>query len=148
MRIQKRRGDEFQQELRGWITIAPPFVQLDQPKNERSRAAWRECHVEANRLDLECHELQQAVDEDEWHLAPLWKKYDLLDHSVAEQARKLDLLKTDRALRVQELNRLCSSHVAHIEEMTLFRVERNLSLRDRDAQLNHLVDFVIGLPPS
>ena len=28
LRIQKHRGDEFEQELRGWITIASPFVQF------------------------------------------------------------------------------------------------------------------------
>ena len=79
---------------------------------------------------------------------PLQKRYYLLAHSVAEQARKIDCMKTDRALRDQELHHLRSSHAAHVEELELLRAERNLLVRDRQAQLAHLVDFVIGLSPS
>ena len=48
LRIQKQRGDEFERELRGWITIASLFLQFAQHKYERSRTAWCECHVEAD----------------------------------------------------------------------------------------------------
>ena len=79
---------------------------------------------------------------------PLQKRYYLLAHSVAEQARKIDCMKTDRALRDQELHHLRSSHASHVEELELLRAERNLLVRDRQAQLAHVVDFVIGLPLS
>ena len=79
---------------------------------------------------------------------PLQTRYDVLARSVAEQARGIEHLKTDRALRDQELHRLRSSHAAHIEELALLRAERDLLVRDRQAQLAHLVDFFIRLPPS
>ena len=61
--MQKKRGDELEQELRGWITIAFPLMQFAQHNYERFRAARRECHVEADRLAQVCHELQRAVEE-------------------------------------------------------------------------------------
>ena len=40
------------------------------------------------------------------------------------------------------------SRRSQIEELTLLRAERDLLVRDRQAQLAHLVRFVIKLPPS
>ena len=60
------------------------------------------------------------MDEGEGRLASLLTGYDLLARSAAEQAREIDRLTTDCALRDQELNCLRTYHGAHIEEMTLF----------------------------
>ena len=87
-------------------------MQFAQHKYERSRATWQECHVEADRLDQECHDLQRAVEEGEGRVSPLLTEYDVLCRSVAEQAREINRLKTDRALRDQELHWLRSSHAA------------------------------------
>ena len=38
MQIQERRGNELEQEIRGWVAIASPFFQFVQIKFERSRA--------------------------------------------------------------------------------------------------------------
>uniref|UniRef100_A0AAV1TSQ2 Uncharacterized protein n=1 Tax=Peronospora matthiolae TaxID=2874970 RepID=A0AAV1TSQ2_9STRA len=53
-----------------------------------------------------------------------------------------------RASSHQELHRLRSSHAAHVEELALLQAERDLLSRDRKAQRNHLVNFVMGLLPS
>uniref|UniRef100_A0AAV1TY26 Uncharacterized protein n=1 Tax=Peronospora matthiolae TaxID=2874970 RepID=A0AAV1TY26_9STRA len=73
---------------------------------------------------------------------------DALDRSFAQRGQELDQSNTERALSHQEFHRLRSSHAAHIEELALLREERDLHTRDRQAQLGHLVNFVIGLPPS
>uniref|UniRef100_A0AAV1V5C6 Uncharacterized protein n=1 Tax=Peronospora matthiolae TaxID=2874970 RepID=A0AAV1V5C6_9STRA len=68
--------------------------------------------------------------------------------SFAQRGRELDQLKTERAISYQELQCLRSYHAAHVEELALLRAERDLLSRDRQAQLDHLVNFVMGLLPS
>uniref|UniRef100_A0AAV1VG40 Uncharacterized protein n=1 Tax=Peronospora matthiolae TaxID=2874970 RepID=A0AAV1VG40_9STRA len=104
--------------------------------------------TEVDQLAKECEDLRRAVAESEQRVASLRIVFDALARSFAQRGRELDQLKTERALRHQELHRLRSSHAAHIEELALLRTERDMLTRDRQAQLNHLVNFVMGLPPS
>uniref|UniRef100_A0AAV1URC8 Uncharacterized protein n=1 Tax=Peronospora matthiolae TaxID=2874970 RepID=A0AAV1URC8_9STRA len=104
--------------------------------------------TEVDRLAKEYEDLRRAVATREQRVAPLWIGFDALARSFAQRGRELDQLKTDRALSHQELHRLRSSHAPFIEELALLRAERDLLTRDRQAQLNHLGNFVMGLPPS
>uniref|UniRef100_A0AAV1UTA1 Uncharacterized protein n=1 Tax=Peronospora matthiolae TaxID=2874970 RepID=A0AAV1UTA1_9STRA len=104
--------------------------------------------TEVDQLAKEYDDLRRAVATREQRVAPLWIGFDALACSFAQRGRELDQLKTDRALSHQELHRLRSSHAPFIEELALLRAERDLLTRDRQAQLNHLGNFVMGLPPS
>uniref|UniRef100_A0AAV1TVE6 Uncharacterized protein n=1 Tax=Peronospora matthiolae TaxID=2874970 RepID=A0AAV1TVE6_9STRA len=104
--------------------------------------------TEVEQSAKECKDIRIAVAESEQRVAPLRIGFDALARRFAQRGRELDQLKTKRALSYQELHRLRSSHADHIEELALLLAERDILARDRQAQLNHLVNFVMGLPPS
>ena len=80
-------------------------MQFVQQKYERYRVSSCECHTEADQLTHECYDLQHEVEEGKERLDPLRTGYNLLARNVAEQAHDIDRLKSDHALRDQELNR-------------------------------------------
>ena len=67
---------------------------------------------------------------------------------MVEPDRDLDHVQTSTALHDQEISGLRFSFAASVDELSLLKTERDSFLRDRDAQLTHMVDSVIGLPPS
>ena len=91
------------------------------------------------------YDLHHEVEEGKERLDPLSTGYDLLARSVAEQARDIDRLKSDHALRDPEINRLRSSISASFEESALLMAGWDLILRDRDASLAHLMEFFVGI---
>uniref|UniRef100_A0AAV1TVC9 Uncharacterized protein n=1 Tax=Peronospora matthiolae TaxID=2874970 RepID=A0AAV1TVC9_9STRA len=104
--------------------------------------------TEVDQLATECEDLRRAAVESEQRVASVRIGFYALACSFAQRGRELDHLKTERALSHQDLYRLHSSHAAHVEDLALLRAERDLLSSDRQAQLNHLVNFVMGLPPS
>uniref|UniRef100_A0AAV1T6X4 Uncharacterized protein n=1 Tax=Peronospora matthiolae TaxID=2874970 RepID=A0AAV1T6X4_9STRA len=95
-----------------------------------------------------CEDLRRAVVESEQRVAPLRISFDALARSFAQRGRELDQLKTERYLSHQELHRLRYSHAAYAKELALLRAERDLLCRNRQAQLIHFINFVLGLSPS
>uniref|UniRef100_A0AAV1TNR7 Uncharacterized protein n=1 Tax=Peronospora matthiolae TaxID=2874970 RepID=A0AAV1TNR7_9STRA len=104
--------------------------------------------TKVDQLAKECVDLRRAVVKSEQRVALMWRGFDALARSFAQRGRELDKLKSERASIRQELHRLRSSNDAHIEELALLRAERDLLTRDLQAQLNQLVNFVMGVPPS
>ena len=84
-------------------------MQFVQQEYDRPCAARREYYAEADRLAQECHYLQQEVEEGRKRLDLLTMGYDMLARNVDEQYQDVDRLRTDHALRDQEINRLRSS---------------------------------------
>ena len=116
--------------------MTSPFVQFVQRRYENSRTAWRECRAEADHLAQRCSVLEHEVTEVRVYLGQLQGHYDLVVLTLADHARDLDRLRADIALRDHKLSRLRSSLATSIDDQASLKAERDLLLRDRNAQLD------------